>query len=360
MRRFEIFRIMLKETIFWNNSLADWLISLLIIIGGFLLGRFIFFISSKILSKITAKTPSRLDDIIVENFKSPFILAIITISVWVALRRLHFSDSIDTALGKIYTILIILNVTWAVAKFVKTLLQEYLLPYSQREDTKLDSNMLLILNRVLTYSIWFIGIVITLHNIGVEIGTLIAGLGIGGAAIALAAQDSLKNLFGGITLYIDRPFKIGDRIKIGEIDGYVKDIGLRSLRIRTLDGRAITIPNYQVVDSTLENVSSEPSRRIQIRLGLTYDTTPEKMELAMSILQNLPQQIKDITKDVDVSFIEYGDFALQILFIYKIRKDRDIFKTQSIVNLEILRQFNANGLEFAFPTQTIYPKAVTN
>lgn len=349
---------MLKETIFWNNPLSEWLISLLIIVGGFLIGRLVFFFFTKIVTKITTKTSIRLDDIIVRNFKAPFVFAIIVGSIWFSLKRLDFSDNIDVWLGKIYAFLVILNLTWAFSNFVKTLLQEYLLPYSQRENTKLDSNVFILLERILKYTIWFVGIVIALHNIGVEIGTLIAGLGIGGVAVALAAQDTLKNLFGGITLFIDRPFKIGDRIKIGTIDGFVKDIGLRSLRIRTLDERTITIPNYQVVDSTLENVSSEPNRRIQLRLGLTYDTTPEKMELAMTILRNMPLQIKEITKEVDVSFIEYGDFALQILFIYRVRKDKDIFKTQSIVNLEILRQFNSNGLEFAFPTQTIYSKSI--
>ena len=351
---------MLKETIFWNNSLVDWLISFFIVIGGFLLGRLVFYISTKIAARIVAKTTSRLDDIIVKNFKSPFIFAIIIGSFWFALKRLHFSNNIDAWLGNAYVFLIILNVTWAFSNFIKTVLQEYLLPYSQREDTKLDKNLFVILERILKYTIWFIGIVIALHNVGVEIRTLVAGLGIGGVAIALAAQDTLKNLFGGITLFIDRPFKIGDRIKIGTIDGFVKDIGLRSLRICSLDNRTITIPNYQVVDSTLENITSEPNRRIQLRLGLTYDTTPEKMELAMTLLRNMPLQVEEITKDVDVSFIEYGDFALQILFIYRVRKDKDIFKTQSIVNLEILRQFNANGLEFAFPTQTIYSKMSVN
>lgn len=351
---------MLKETILWNNPLSEWLISLLIIIGGFLIGRLVFFFFTKILTKITTKTSIRLDDILVTNFKAPFVFAIIIGSLWFSLRRLDFAENVDSWFGKIYAFLIILNLTWAISNFVKTLLQEYLLPYSQRENSKLDSNIFIILERISRYTIWFVGIVIALHNIGVEIGTLIAGLGIGGVAVALAAQDTLKNLFGGITLFIDRPFKIGDRIKIGTIDGFVKDIGLRSLRIRTLDERTITIPNYQVVDSTLENISSEPNRRVQLRLGLTYDTTPEKMELAMTILRNMPLQIKEITKEVDVSFIEYGDFALQILFIYRVRKDKDIFKTQSIVNLEILRQFNANGLEFAFPTQTIYSKSIEN
>ncbi len=346
----------MKDIIFWNNSLDNWLISLAIIIGGILLGQLLFYLSSKFLSKLTAKTAWRLDDILVENFKAPFLFAIIIGAFWIALQRLHFSPRVEAVTGQVYNVLIVLTITWAIARFISTLVQEYLLPYSQRDNTKLDSNVMTLVHRVLKYTIWFIGIIVALHNVGVEIGTLIAGLGIGGAALALAAQDTLKNLFGGITLYVDRPFKLGERVKIGNIDGFVKDIGMRSLRIRTLDDRTISIPNYQVVDSTLENVSSEPARRVQIRLGLTYDTTPEKMELAMELLQNLPSHVKEITKSVDVSFIEYGDFSLQILFIYRIRKDKDIFKTQSIVNLEILRQFNANGLEFAFPTQTIYTK----
>lgn len=347
---------MLHKTIILNNTLYDWLISIAIIAVGILIAKLVVIIFTKIISKITSKTKSKLDDIVVENLRSPFVFAVIIGAIWVALHRLNFSPEVDKSLGQIYTILIVLNVTWATAKFVEMLVEEYLLPYSLRDDNKLDSNVITLLKRTLKYTIWAIGVIIALHNIGIQISTLIAGLGIGGMALALAAQDTLKNLFGGITLYIDRPFRIGDRIKVGGIDGFVKDIGLRSLRIRTLDERTISIPNCQVVDSTLENISSEPTRRVQIRLGLTYDTTPEKMELAMQILQDLPKTVKAITSNVDVSFIEYGDFALQILFIYRIRKNEDIFKAQSTVNLEILKAFNANGLEFAFPTQTIYTK----
>lgn len=347
---------MLKEYLVWNNSLLDWIISLAIIVGGFLVGKLIYFISSKFLSKITAKTKTKIDDILLEQFKSPFIFGVMLGSIWGALVRLELPEKMDVAIGNIYTILVVINITWAVSRLVGTIVREYLVPYAQREDSKVDTHMSSILQRTFNYVIWGIGIVLALHNVGVEVGTLLAGLGIGGVAFALAAQDTIKNLFGGITLFVDRPFRIGDRIKIDNVDGFVMDIGLRSLRIKTLDNRMITIPNYKVVDSTLENVTSEPNRRVMTTLGLTYDTTPEKLELSMTILRNIPTAISDICKDVDVCFTEYGDFSLQVLFIYYIKKDKDIYKTRSKVNMEILRQFNANGLEFAFPTQTLYVK----
>lgn len=347
---------MLQEHFFWNNSLLEWLISATIIIGGFLAGRCTYWLSSKILLKITARTKNKWDDLLVSKLQSPFIFAIMLISFWCAITRLTLPDKFMHAVQEIYTVFIILNGTWFIARLIGCLIQTILIPYANREHTKIDANISILVQRTLNYLIWFIGIVLALHNIGVQVGTLITGLGIGGAALALAAQDTIKNLFGGITLFFDRPFHIGDRIKIDNVDGYVLDIGLRSLRIRTLDNRLITIPNYKVVDSTLENITSEPNRRVITDLGLTYDTTPEQMELAINILKSLPEQINDIDSQVDTCFMEYGDSALQLRFIYYIKKDKDIYKTRSIVNLEILRQFNANKLEFAFPTQTLYVK----
>lgn len=347
---------MLQEHFFWNNSLLEWLISGTIIIGGFLIGRCVYWISTKILIKFTAKTQNQLDDFLVNKLRAPFIFAIMLVSIWCAVTRLTLPDKFMKGVHEVYTVFVILNGTWFITRLLGALMQTILIPYANREDSKVDANISILVQRTLNYLIWFIGIILALHNIGVQVGTLITGLGIGGAALALAAQDTIKNLFGGITLFFDRPFRIGDRIKIDNVDGFVLDIGLRSLRIRTLDNRLITIPNYKVVDSTLENITSEPNRRVITDLGLTYDTTPEQLELAIDILKNLPKHITDINLEVDTCFMEYGDFALQLRFIYYIKKGKDIYKTRSKVNLEILRQFNANKLEFAFPTQTLYVK----
>jgi MscS family membrane protein len=172
----------------------------------------------------------------------------------------------------------------------------------------------------------------------------------------MAAKDTVANIFGGITIFMDKPFKIGDRIIIEGYDGTVKEIGLRSSRMETLEGRIVTMPNSKFAESPVENISLEPGRKIRLNLGLTYDTTPKQMDKAMSILKDIAKKNKSVKADTTISFNAFGDFALNIIFIYFIKKSADILDTQSEINMEILKQFNKNKLDFAFPSQTIYTK----
>jgi MscS family membrane protein len=191
--------------------------------------------------------------------------------------------------------------------------------------------------------------------VGVNVATLVAGLSIGGLAFALAAQDTIKNIYGGFTIFTDRPFRIGDRIKVDGFDGFVENIGIRSTRIRTLEKRLVTMPNYKLVEASVENISEEPMRRILMKLGLTYNTTPQKMNEAMGILKAIPEKVRNVDpKDITVAFTDFTDFSLVITFVYFIRKNADVMETPSQVNTEILRAFNEAGLQFAYPTQTVY------
>ncbi len=348
---------MLESRFFWNNDLKSWLIAAIVLFGGVLMGFLIYWITSKIVSRLVKKTKTKIDDILVSMLKAPFVFGAVIGSIWAAIMQLEIGERFRDTLGGIYTILVIINITWTFSIVIITIIDEYLLPYSDRDDAKFDKNAAIIIKRFVNYLIWIIGVILALHNAGVDIAALLTGLGIGGIAFALAAQDTIKNLLGGITLFADRPFKMGDRVLIGEVDGFVMNIGLRSIRILTLDDRMLSIPNSKVVDSTVINVTSEPSRRVKANIGLTYDTTPEKMNLAISILNNLPKSIPQITDCVNVSFNELGSYSMNILFIYRIKKEEDVLKTQSLVNLSILSQFNQNGLTFAFPTQTIYTKS---
>ena len=170
----------------------------------------------------------------------------------------------------------------------------------------------------------------------------------------MAAKDTVSNVFGGFTIFTDKPFKIKDRIKIGGFDGTVSEIGIRSTRLTTLEGRVVTIPNAKFADSMVENVSLEPNRKVVLNLGLTYDTSAENMKLAMKLLKDIIDSNNDTEDNCLISFNSFGDFSLGILFIYYIRKNSDILNTQTDINIEILKQFNENKLEFAFPTQTIF------
>jgi MscS family membrane protein len=191
--------------------------------------------------------------------------------------------------------------------------------------------------------------------VGIKATTLLGTLGIGGIAFALAAQDTIKNIFGGFTIYTDKTFRIGDVIRFDTVEGMVVDIGLRSTRIRNYDKRLLTIPNYKMTDAFIINISSEPDRRVVTELSLAYHTTSEKMKEAIQILRDMPARVHDVRgKDLVVSFTDFTDSAMIITFIYFIRKAANIMETRSKVNLEILHAFNQAGLKFAFPLRTLY------
>jgi MscS family membrane protein len=339
---------------YYGNTLEQWLISFAIIIAAAIIGKALYWFFSTIVRQLTKKTKTRLDDIIVDMIEEPIVLATTLFGIWFGLGRLTFTDSQQEWIDYGMQGLIILSVTWLAARLLDSLISEYLVPLAEKSETDLDDQLLPIFRRGAKATIWVIGIIVALNNAGVEIAPLIAGLGIGGLALAMAAKDTVSNVFGGFTIFTDRPFTIKDRIKFSGFDGNVEEIGLRSTRVRTLDGTVVTVPNSKFADSPVENVSAEPSRKIVLKLGLTYDTTPEKMRLALTTLQEIAAANEGVEEDVKTGFTDWGDFAMGILFIYYIKSGADIVGTQSEMNLAILDQFNAHGLEFAFPTQTVY------
>jgi MscS family membrane protein len=274
------------------------------------------------------------------------MFGVILVAIWFATERLNMSDKLRNIIEKSYHILIILNITLFASKFAVSLIAEY--------GERINSRLLPLIRRTILIVIWIIGIVTALNNAGVEIASILGVLGVGGVSVALAAQDTIKNIFSGITIVTDSPFRIGDIIQFDGYEGFVQDIGLRSTRILTYEQRIVSVPNYKLMDASVTNISAEPSRRVLIKLGLTYDTAPQKMQEAIAILKKLPDAINEIEGNTVAVFSEFGDFALIITYIYYIKKNLDIRESTSLVNFKILENFNDAGLNFAFPTQTIY------
>ena len=340
------------ENVFYGNTLQNWLISLAIIVGAIILNKCIVLLNRRVILKLTAKNNNQLDDILFETLERPITWAIILASTWFAVRRLHFSPEILNAVGKSYQILVVLNITWFFARFSMAIIDNY----ATKEDNKGRFDRVIpLIKRGLLIVIWLIGIVMALNNVGVSVATLLGTLGIGGIAFALAAQDTIKNIFGGVTIFIDQPFRIGDTIRYDSIEGTVEDIGLRSTRIRTGDKRIVTIANCKIMDAMVTNISSETSRRVLMTLGLTYDTNLQQMQQAIDILKAIPNQIKAVNhEDLSATFSDFGNSSLNITYTYFIEKGADIKETISMVNFEILRSFSMAGLNFAFPSQTVY------
>jgi MscS family membrane protein len=340
-----------------NNTWENWTWFFCIILASALVGRLLVWIEKKFLRAKAEKTTTHLDDLMLNVFQMPFVCGLVLLGIYIAIQMLVLPTYVYPYIKMAFTVLLILDIAWVLNRFIKNVLDDYFLPYIEHnKNSKLDINVIKAIQKISSGVIWIVAVITVLTQVGVDVAALLTTLGVGGIAFALAAQDTIKNLFGGFTIFVDKPFKIGDRIQVAGFDGTVEDIGMRSTRIRTLAGRLVTIPNYKIVDSEIENVTAEDARKITLNLGLTYDTTPEAMQEAMDWLKNLPDIVPAIKNDTKVAFTTYGDFSLGITFIYYIKRRSDVFDTQSEVNLAILKQFNAKGWNFAFPTQTIYTR----
>lgn len=342
------------EQTYYNNTVQEWLIAMGIILGVLVIGKIVYKIFSVGFRKLTAKTETRLDDIIIDMIEEPIVAMLIVSGIWYALQGLNLSEGFTNFIGHIMQFAIFMMVAWLLTRLSDSLIEEYLVPFTENSQNEMADQLLPILRKGLKAIIWSMAIIIGLNNAGYDVAALIAGLGIGGLALAMAAKDTVANVFGGFTILTDKPFKINERVQVAGYDGTVVEIGIRSTRIKTLAGRIVTIPNSKFADSPVENVSWEPMRKISLELGLVYDTTPEFMEKALQILKEIADSEEHIKSGATVFFSGFGDFAMNIKFIYYIKKSGNIAETQNSVNMAILKQFNQAGLEFAFPTQTLY------
>ena len=197
-----------------------------------------------------------------------------------------------------------------------------------------------------------------LDNIGLKVSTLLAGLGVGGLAVALAAQDTLKNLLGSIMILLDKPYKVGQRIVAKGHDGVVEEIGLRSTRIRLLTGHQTTIPNDEMAKIDIENIGLRPHIRRLANIGITYDTPPEKIEKAVDIILKILDNHEGMDPELPprAYFNEYDPYSLNILVLYWYHPADywGYMKFSQWVNLQIAREFQKEGIKFAFPTSTTY------
>ncbi len=344
----------LAKEFYWN-TVGEWLIALAIILGSILLGRAVFWVLSNIVKKLTAKTKTNIDDIIIDMIEEPMAFAVSILGIWYGLDSLHLPDVAHVWINRIYYLLVIFNIAWLINRLIDALIEEYLVPIVEKSESDLDDQLLPILRKGIHAAVWVMAIIIGLNNAGYDVGSLIAGLGIGGLAFALAAQDTVANFFGGVTIFVDKPFTVHDWIKINGEEGIVEEVGIRSTRIRTFPGRLVIIPNKVFAESVIENVSAEPNRRVILVLGLTYDMDHNRVQEALKILAEVHEKFSLHLEDKHLElFDSFGDFSLNVKFIYYIKKGEDVFQLNSQINLEILERFNAVGLDFAFPTQTIH------
>jgi MscS family membrane protein len=288
----------------------------------------------------------------------PIRLILIALAIYVSREFLLFPPLAERIANAAIDVLATLAVVFFVYRLIELLVFE-LSKFAEREDNLLDKSFVQMMRMITRIIVIVIGAIYLVRAIsGKPLSALLAGLGIGGLALALAAQDTLKNFFGSIMIMLDKPFTVGQRIVSAGYDGTIEDIGFRSTRLRTLTGHLVTIPNEKLATDSVENIARRPSIRRLTNITVTYDTPPEKVEKAVAIIREILDNHEGMDPEFPprVYFSEFNDASLNILMVYwYFPPDYWAYlEFTEQVNLKIMRRFEEEGIEFAFPTTTTY------
>jgi MscS family membrane protein len=330
-----------------------WIKALAYIVGGFVVGLVASWICKNILSRIFSKTKTRVDDILLAAIQKPLVAIVVFLGIRMGIDVLTVEPGVAPWINKVIAILITWAIAWALTKLFDGLIEEYLVPYVQKSEGNLDDQLLPIIRKTVKIALWAIAVLFAIKEAGYDIGALLAGLGIGGVAIALAAKDTLSNFFGSVAVFIDRPFMINDRVKVAGYDGTIVEIGIRTSRLRTLDNRIVTVPNALFTAGAIENVSSEPSTKVTRVIQLDTAVGSEGAARAVTLLMETAASIQGLDEGTIASFTGFGESSYDITFIVFINKSADYFATLNALNLEVLKRLEKADLPLAFPTRVV-------
>jgi MscS family membrane protein len=340
---------------YYGNTFQEWALALVILIASLVAAKTAYWVLKNVVSRLTARTKTRLDDILLDMFEEPAMLMLVIAGARYSLSTLSLSAEVQQWVAHSTQFLLIMCAAWFLTRLFDALYEQYLVPIADKTESDLDDQLLPIVRKGTKIGVWSLALIIALDNAGYNVGAALAGLGIGGLAFAMAGRDTIANMFGGLTVFIDQPFTINDRVVVGGYDGFIREIGIRSTRLETLEGRVVTIPNSKFTESPVENVSMEPSRRVVMTLGLTYSTTPSQMREAIATIRTIVAGTEGVLEDKTVvTFNEFDASSMNIMVWYFIAKEADIWQTTTEVSLAVLTEFGERNLEMAFPTRTVH------
>lgn len=344
----------INNTFFLDNSIKNWLIAISITIALCLVVKIFTFVILKRIQKLTARTQNTFDDFIISLVQKKLLPFVYILVFYGGLQYLQFSAKAEKV---IHTALMVC-VSYFMISILVSFVSYFFISYAQRKSedgdesrTKQAKGILLIIKVI----IWCAGVIFLIDNLGYNITTLITGLGIGGIAIALAAQTILGDLFSYLVIFFDKPFEIGDAISIDDKSGTIEYIGIKTTRIRAIGGEQLICSNTMLTNSKVHNYKRMERRRVVFTLKVVYQTPFSK-------LKKIPEIIKDIiTAQVGTlfdraHFMNYGDSSLNFEVVYFVLSaDYNVHvEKQQAINLAIYEAFEREEIKFAHPTQTVY------
>ncbi len=340
------------EIKFLNNRVLDYLICLGVFLISVIVIKIFELIILKKLKKWARMSETTLDDFIVSLLERVVAPLLYLAALYLSIQLLTLSGLVARGLNILGVALLTFFTTRIAVKLVTYGFQTY--SHKARGGTALDHSLKGIL-KVIRFVLWAGATIFFLDNLGFKVSAVIAGLGIGGVAIALAAQTVLKDLFSYFSILFDRPFEIGDFIITGDLLGTVEKIGIKTTRIRSLGGEQLVFSNSDLTDSRLRNYKRMQRRRVVFKIGVVYDTSVKTLKEIPLIIEKAVKKVKDTTFD-RAHFSSYGDFSLifEVVFYVLSGDYNKYMDIQQEINFLIKEEFEKQKIEFAFPTQTVY------
>ncbi len=298
------------------------------------------------------RTKTTVDDFLIQGIENTVIPLLYFGSFYLALNTLSIAPKAE----KVIEIISIILVTFFSLKLIVSTVKYSLNIYLKRKsNSEIRQKEIRGITTLLSIMIWILGFVFLLDNLGVNVSSVIAGLGIGGIAIALAAQAVLGDLFSYFVIFFDKPFEIGDFIIVGDKMGAVEYVGIKTTRIRALGGEQLVFSNKDLTDSRIHNYRKMERRRVVFRLGVIYQTKADQLEEIPKIVKKIIEDEKNVQFDRG-NFATFGDFSLNFEFVYYVGSPdyNEFMDRQQSINLKIYREFEKRNIEFAYPTQTLF------
>jgi small-conductance mechanosensitive channel len=344
-------RVFLNQS-YWGNTIESYLIALGILIIGVIFVKILQKIVLYRLKKWAEKTDTNLDNLLIKSIEKSIIPLLFFGVFYSAVTSL----TIIPRVSKIIEIASLFITTFFIVKFIASsilITLTYFIKKQERGEEK--ARQLRGMTVLINIFVWVIGLVFIMDNLGFDISAVIAGLGIGGIAIALAAQTILGDLFSYFVIFFDRPFEVGDFITVQDKVGTVEYTGIKTTRIRALTGEQLVFSNTDLTNSRIHNFKKMQERRVVFKLGVIYQTTAAQLEEIPKIVRGIIESHSDVRFDRG-HFASYGDFSLNFEFVYYVFGSDYVkyMDTQQSINLKIYNEFEKRKIGFAYPTQTLF------
>jgi MscS family membrane protein len=337
------------DQVYFGNTMDRYLYFFLIIIGAAILARMVYYFFKNSARKMAKKTKTNIDDLIIDFVEEPITLLFVIGGFFFAFKVLAMTAPVTKFVNQVIFIVFLLAVTWLITRMFDVLVETFLTPLASKTETKLDDQIIPVITTMVKVSIWVMVVIVMLSEMGYDVLSLITGLGVGGAAIAIAAKESLGQMFGGLNIFMNKPYQMDDTIVYKGIEGKVEEVGLRMTSIRTVEDTRILVPNSEISNNLLENLSARRARRALLFVAVAPETDAEGLERCSDLIKKALEKTPGVRKGVSCDLYDFVSYSMTFRIVYWIEDIPNYFRLRHTANIAVKRALENAGVRLAAP-----------